>query len=527
MFSRSISIGAALAIAGSIALATPVLAQKYGGTLKIGMNGDVKSPNFAKHSGNSVVQYGGLVAESLVDYDKQCNMVPGLAHKWDISADTKAVTYHLRKGILFHNGRELTADVVKKNVEWRLNKKNKSRSRNRFRRSGIKSMTVVDKYTIRFNLKKPSVAFFNLMEQRKAHILDPDSLNSKPPHPIGTGPFKFVEWKPSQYMKMVRFDKYWKKDKKGNRLPYVDTVLVKPIKDATTRFLALKSGDIDWSYGIPFDQIPEIRKNKPDWIKPQIEAGARWIFMHVQQSKKQDGPLRNKKVRQAVAHAIDKKEILQGLTWGIASVENQIFPPGHKWYHKNIPDPYAKPNVKAAKKLLAEAGYKDGVTLSMLVRNQTDHVDFATLVQAQLKKAGIKVVFKVLDYAAHRKVIRNPKGWDLSVGHYSFQPDPHWRYRSLLSSKSRTNYGKWKNKEADKLWAKADTVADYKKRLAIYRKALLILNGDVGKIFIGHMPNAKASRKGLNNYVSNCQGDTRWASGGAAHAWFANGKDSK
>ncbi len=212
---------------------------------------------------------------------------------------------------------------------------------------------------------------------------------------------------------------------------------------------------------------------------------------------------------------------------GIASEENQIYQPGNKWYHKNIPDPYAKPNVKAAKKLLAEAGYKDGVTLSMLVRNQTDHVDFATLVQAQLKKAGIKVVFKVLDYAAHRKVIRNPKGWDLSVGHYSFQPDPHWRYRSLLSSKSRTNYGKWKNKEADKLWAKADTVADYKKRLAIYRKALLILNGDVGKIFIGHMPNAKASRKGLNNYVSNCQGDTRWASGGAAHAWFANGKDSK
>ena len=125
MISRSISIGAALAIAGSLAMAPPALAQKYGGTLKIGMNGDVKSPNFAKNSGNSVVQYGGLIAESLVDYDKQCNMVPGLAHKWEISPDAKAVTYHLRKGVLFHNGRELTADVVKKNVEWRLNKKNK------------------------------------------------------------------------------------------------------------------------------------------------------------------------------------------------------------------------------------------------------------------------------------------------------------------------------------------------------------------------------------------------------------------
>ena len=163
----------------------------------------------------------------------------------------------------------------------------------------------------------------------------------------------------------------------------------------------------------------------------------------------------------------------------------------------------------------------------MLVRNQTDHVDFATLVQAQLKKAGIKVVFKVLDYAAHRKVIRSPKGWDMSVGHYSFQPDPHWRYRSLLSSKSRTNYGKWKSKEADKIWKKAGAEPNFKKRKALYRKALLVLNEDVGKIFIGHMPNAKASRKGLKNLTANCQGDTRRASGGAPHAWFANGKDSK
>ena len=524
---KSISIAATLLIGVSLGTAGPALSQKYGGTLKIGMNGDVKSPNFAKHSGNSVVQYGGLVAESLLDYDRQCNMVPGLAHKWDIADDAKSVTFHLRKGVLFHSGKELTADIVKKNVEWRLDKKNKSRSRNRFRRSGVKSMTIIDKYTIKFNLKKPSVAFFNLMEQRKAHILDPDSLNSKPAHPIGTGPFKFVEWKPSQHMKMVRFDKYWKKDKKGNQLPYVDTVLVKPIKDATTRFLALKSGDIDWSYAIPFDQIPEIQKNKPEWIKPQIESGARWIFIHLQQGKKHNGPLRNKKVRQAIAQALDKKEILQGLTWGISTIENQIFPPGHRWYHKDIPDPYAKGNPAAAKKLLAEAGYPDGLTISMLVRNQTDHVDFATLVQAQLKKAGIKVVFKVLDYAAHRKVIRSPKGWDMSVGHYSFQPDPHWRYRSLLSSKSRTNYGKWKNKEADKIWKKAAAEGNFKNRKALYRKALLVLNEDVGKIFIGHMPNAKGSRKGLNNFIANCQGDTRWAYGGAAHAWFANGKDSK
>ena len=517
---------AAVAAAGSLVFGPPALSQKYGGTLTIGMDSDVKSAAFAKNAGNAVVQYGSLVAEGLVDYDEQCNLVPGLAAKWDISNDAKAVTFHLRKGVKFHNGREFTADDVKKNVEYRLDKKNKSRSRSRFRRSGIKSMTVLDKHTIRFDLKKPSVSFFNVMEARKGHIMAPESLKTKPPHPIGTGPFKFVEWKPGRYMKLARNDQYWKKDKNGNRLPYVDEVIVKPLGDATTRFLALKSGDIDWSYGVPFDQVPKIRKKTPDWMTPQIRQGARWIFMHLQQDKKHNGPLQHKKVRQALAHAIDKQEILDGLTWGISSVENQIYPKGHLWYFKDIPDPYAKPNVKKAKQLLAEAGYPNGVTLDMIVRNQTDHLNFATLVQAQVKKAGITVKFRVLDYAAHRKAVRRPK-WDINVGHYSFLPDPHWRYRTLLQSKSATNYGRFNNKKVDTLFKKAGGETDEKKRRAMYREALLLINEDVGKIFIGHMPIAKASRKGLKNFVSNCQGDTRWADGGAAHAWFANGKDSK
>jgi ABC-type transport system substrate-binding protein len=523
----SILVAGIAAAAAVVAIATPTLAQKYGGTLRIGMDSDVKGPAFAKHAGNATVQYGSLVAEGLVDYDEQCNLVPGLATSWDISDDAMSVTFHLRKGVKFHNGREMTAEDVKKNIEYRLDKKNKSRSRSRFRRSGLKSMAVLDKHTIRFDLKKPTVAFFNVMEARKGHILAPESLKSKPPHPIGTGPFKYVEWKPGQHMKLARHGQYWKKDKNGNRLPYVDAVIVKPIGDATTRLLALKANDIDWSYGIPFDQVSEIRKNKsPDWMTAQIRAGARWIFMQLQQSKKHNGPLQDIKIRQAVAYAIDKSEILDGLTWGISTVENQVYPKGHTWYFKDLPDPYAKANLKKAKKLLAEAGYPNGLNLSMIVRNQTDHLDFATLVQAQLKRAGIKVTFRVLDYAAHRKAARKPT-WDLNLGHYSFLPDPHWRYRTQLASKERTNYGKFNNKKVDKLFKDATGETDAKKRRAMYREAVTLINKDVGIIFFGHMPIAKASRKGLKNFVSNCQGDTRWSDGGAAHAWFANGKDSK
>jgi ABC-type transport system substrate-binding protein len=523
---RNIMIMAASAAAGVMTLSAPTLAQKYGGTLTIGMDSDVKSPAFAKTSGNATVQYGSLVAEGLVDYDEQCNLVPGLATKWVISDDAKAVTFYLRKGVKFHNGREFVADDVKKNIEYRLDKKNKSRSRSRFRRAGIKSMKVIDKYTIKFNLKKPTVSFFNVMEARKGHIIAPESLKSKPPKPIGTGPFKFVEWKPSQYMKLVKHTDYWKKDKNGNKLPYVDAVVIRPIKDATTRFLALKGGDIDWNYGIPFDQVAEIKKKAPSWLTAQVRPGARWLFMQFQQGKKHNGPLQDVRVRKAVAYAIDKQEIVDGLTWGIATVENQVYPKGHKWYFKGLPDPYAKPDVAKAKALLKEAGFANGLELSMIVRNQTDHLNFATLAQAQLKKAGIKVKFRVLDYAAHRKATRKRK-WDLNVGHYSFLPDPHWRYRTQLASKERTNYGKYSNKKVDKLFKAAAGETNAKKRRAMYLEAAKIINADVGVMFFGHIPIAKASRSGLKNFKTNCQGDTRWAYGGAAHAWFANGKDSK
>ena len=515
---------AALAGAGVFALTSPTLAQKYGGTLKIGMDSDVRSPDIARRAGNPTVQYGSLMGEGLIDYDEQCNIVPGLATHWDISDDAKTYTFHLRKGVKFHNGREMTADDVAANYAFRLDKKNKSRARSRFRRAGAKSWKVIDKHTIEFTLKKPSVAFHNVFDARKSHIVAPESFNSKPPHPIGTGPFKFVEWKPSQYMKMVRHDQYWKKDKNGNKLPYVDAVIVKPLKDATTRFLALKSGDIDWNYGLPFDQIPQIKKKTPDWMTPQIRRGSRWIFMQLQQKHK--GPLQDKRVRQAVAYALDKKEILDGLTWGLASPENQIYPPGQKWYFKNVPDPYAKGNVKKAKQLMAEAGYTDGIELTMIIRNQTFHLNFGTLVQAQLKKAGIKVKFRVLDYAAHRKAARK-KNWDLNLGNYSFLPDPDWRYRTQLESRASANFGSYKNKKVDKLFKKSRGETDPKKRRAMYREALQLINEDGVILFFGHLPLAKASRKGLKNFVTNCQGDTRWAYGGASHAWFENGKDSK
>jgi len=521
MISKLVLPTAAIAIASAIFLVPSVMAQNYGGTLKIGVDVDLKTANFAKTSGNSHAVYAPLVSEGLVNFDMKCNVVPALATHWDISKDAKTFTFHIRKGVKFHNGRELTAADVKKTISWHRKKKNRSKSRGRYKRGGVSSkrIKVLDRYTVQFKLKTPSVSLPVLFNSRKSQILAPESLTSKPPRPIGTGPFKFVEWKPRQYTKMVRNEHYWRKDKNGKKLPYVDKLIIKPIIDGSTRYLALKSGDIHWANSIPLDKIPNIKKNPPKWMTPGIKAGSRWWWFQMQQKHK--GPLRDKRVRMAIAHAFDKQAIMDGLTWGMASVENQVFPPGTNWYFKNLPDPYKKANVKKAKALLAEAGFAKGLTLNTIVRNRTEVLNFATLAQAQLKKVGINLKLRVMDYGAHRKTTKKKK-YDTNVGHYSFQPDPHWRYQTQFSTGARSNNPAYSNKEVDKLMKKAAGELDKKKRRAMYRKVVELINKDVVVLFFGHQPIAQASRKELKNFVTNCNGDTQWAYGGASNAWFVN-----
>ena len=229
---------AALLLAFGLAAPNDAAAQKYGGTLTLGMYADLHTPDLHRTVGNPTAQMGVLVAESLVDYDEKCDIAPGLASSWDITDGGKAYTFHLRKGVMFHNGKELTAEDVKKNYAHFLDKKTKSPRRGNF--NSIKGMEVVDKYTIKFTLAKPDNGFLVKFRPLVAFITHSDSFESKPPKPIGTGAFEFVEWQPKQHVKLKRFKNYWKKDAKGNQLPFVDEVVMRPILDDTVRYTSLR-----------------------------------------------------------------------------------------------------------------------------------------------------------------------------------------------------------------------------------------------------------------------------------------------
>ena len=489
-------------------------AQKYGGTFTLGMYADILTPDLHRTIGNPTAQMGMLVAESLIDWNEECDFVPSLAESWRLSPDASEYTFFLRKGVLFHNGRELTAEEVKKSYDHLIDEKTASPRRAEF--NNIKRIEAVDKYTVRFYLKGPDAGFLATLQPTNAFVTAPESFESKPPFPIGTGPFEFVEWKPRQYVKLKRFKNYWMKDKNGKQLPYVDEVILKPITDDTVRYTALRTGDVDWVWTLPFEQIPEIKRRSPAGIDASVRGGVRWIHIELNYSK---GPTKDLRVRQAIAHAIDKKAIMEGLTWGIAPPESQIFAPGSQWYVQGIKDPYQEPDLAKARQLLKEAGYEKGFQLNTIVRNETFIMNIATLAQANLKKVGIDLQLEILDRATH-EARQGKNQFEVNPSHLTFVPDPDGLYNIYFHSKSAMNFVRYDNPEYDKVVEEGRRTVDISRRKEVYRKALELLNKDIPHIFLGHYPIAQASRTYLIHMKSYARGDISWSDGGVSHAWI-------
>lgn len=495
-------------------LTGPSHAQKYGGTFTLGMYADILTPDLHRTIGNPTAQFGMLVAESLVNWNENCDFVPSLAESWKTSPDASEYTFSLRKGVLFHNGRELTAEEVKKSYDHLIDEKTASPRRAEF--SNIKRIEALDKYTVKFYLKGPDAGFLATLQPTNSFVTASESFESKPPFPIGTGPFEFVEWKPRQYVKLKRFKNYWGKDKNGKQLPYVDEVILRPITDDMVRYTSLRTGDVDWVWTLPFEQIPEIKKKPPAGVDASVRGGVRWIHVELNYNK---GPTKDLRVRQAIAHAIDKNAIMDGLTWGIAPPETQIFAPGSQWYVQGLKDPYREPDLAKARQLLKEAGYEKGLQLNAIVRNETFIMNLATLIQANLKKAGIDLKLEILDRATHEA--RQDKGqFEVNPSHLTFVPDPDGLYNVYFHSKSAMNFAGYNNSEYDKLVEDGRRTVEIAKRKEIYRKALELLNKDLPHIFIGHYPIAQASRSYLKNMKTNSRGDISWSDGGVSHAWI-------
>jgi len=323
---------------------------KRGGTLRMAIRKDMRLMNPLVGTQSTERRIRSLMFEPLLGIDLQGRIQPNLAESWKVSKDGKLYTFYLRKGVKFHNGQEMTAEDIKFAIDYTRNPKNGAYGYTNL--AVISRAVVADKYTLKLRLKVGSPAFLLSLTSIRAFSVIPkesleEGINKPVKLPPGTGPFRFVDWKPRQRIVLARFNDYW-----GHKA-LIDRLELRIIRDATVQFTALRAGDVDFVERTPYPWVQQILKGKVKGVNfaKSDFAGFRRLRFNVTAP-----PFDNHKLRLAVAYAIDKKEIIQAAYYGFGEVVDQKYPKNHARYFKGIKFPSY--DLDKAKAMLKEAGYK-------------------------------------------------------------------------------------------------------------------------------------------------------------------------
>ncbi|MBI2217920.1 MAG: ABC transporter substrate-binding protein [Candidatus Rokubacteria bacterium] len=480
-------------------------APKRGGTIRIGSFSNIDTLD--AHNTTSIVAcsihnniYNGLLKTVSPD-GKSVDFKPELAREWEIQGDRVHV-FRLHKGVTFHNGDPLTAADVKWNLE-RVKDKQQAPI-HAWKLELLEAIETPDSHTIKLHFSKPypflRVAFTG-STGRAATILSPRAVKEKGKaygrNPVGTGPFKFVEWKEGDSIVLERNAGYWETDASGGKLPYLDRVMIKFIIEPSTLVAALKTGEVDLINNVAPQFVGDLRKD------PRLTAlsavGGNWRVLHMNIAKE---PFNDKALRKAVTFAIDRKEILDRVEFGEGIVAHgPISPPMGAFY-----DPAFERgkngqyhDLEEARAWMKRAKY-DGRELLFLSINSGTAPRQAEVIQAHLAKIGVKVRIELADFPTFRRRWLQERQWDLVQIQWDADLDPDETLYPELHSGEAWNAGKWVNKDFDRAVELARAENDVKKRKKAYDDAVKAILEDAPVAVLLHVNEQKVFHKYVKGF---------------------------
>jgi peptide/nickel transport system substrate-binding protein len=398
-----------------------------GGDLRIALN--TQPPTLDPHMSTATATRDAArpIFETLVTLNSDYEVTPMLAESFEQSADGLVTTFYLRKGVKFHNGKEMKAeDVVASLVRWI---EIAGRARNAI---GDGVFEAVDDYTVRLTLSKPSVGALHVLGApgQFGGIMPKEVVENAPAEGvdqyIGTGPFKFVEWKQDQYIHYQRFEDYQSPEGEpnglaGKREALVDNLYIDIVTDGSTRVAGITTGQYDIGIAMPPDNFEQLESTPGVKNTVSLSSGAAFIF------NKKEGIMTDPKIRLALNAALDYEEIM------LAAFANPkfyrlspgiMFPEQKDWYTDAGKENYNPNNPELAKKLLKEAGY-NGEVLRFLATRDYDYIyNIAVVVQAQLERIGVKSKVEVVDWPTMLQHRTDPSKWDAFITGFSTVTDP-------------------------------------------------------------------------------------------------------
>lgn len=430
------------------------------------------------------------VGETLITINEKMEIVPQLADSWE-NIDEKTWKFHIRKGVKFHNGTELTPELVKASIDRvvQLNERGKPTLK-------LEKVEVDGEYVV-FTTEIPYGAFLPSISEPMYVILDTTADTSKfGEMPIGTGPYKVVDYKEKVSFDTEAHKEYW-----GVK-PGVDSMKIYVIADNNTRALALQSGDVDIIQHVRDGNIKLFEKN-PDYIV-ELEAGTRVdrVIMNVK------GILSNKNLRLAINSAVDYETAAKAI--GVNSLAAGSPFPSNTPYSQKITK--ASFNLDKSKKYLEAAGYEDtnndgivdknGKNLELnLYLTAKGNTALAELLQGQLSKAGIKININLVE---NLKEYETSGNFDLVLTNWQTVStgDSQWFLDQAFKSGAGTNYGKYNNKELDEIIDQLSVTFDTNKRIELTQKASQIVVDEGLGTYILSQSHVNAANKKVKNMIT-------------------------
>ena len=459
---KSVAAAAVLALASS----TAAMAARTDLVLGMPLEPPHLDPTAGAAAAIDEVLYAN-VFEGLTRIGPRGEVLPALAESWTVSDDGKVYTFKLRTGVKFHDGTDFSADDAKFSLDRA--RANDSTNAQKILFAAIDTVEVVDPATVKVTLKNPQGSFLYNMGWGDAVIVAPESADTNKEKPVGTGPFKFGNWAKGSSITLVKADGYW------GEPAALDKAEFRIVPDAAAAVPALLSGDVQAFPNIQLgDALPQIQSDPR--FKVVIGSTEGETILGINNKKP---PFDNLKVRQAIAHVIDRKAIIDGASGGLGTPIGSHFSPANEAY-VDLTGTYPYDPAKA-KELLKEAGLENGFKTTLKLPPVGYARDGGQIIASELRGIGIEAEIIPVEWADWLKQVFTEKDYDLSIVSHTEPND--------IDIYSRKDYYfNYDNPAFDKVIEELNLTSDEAKRKELYGQAQKILADDAVVGFLFELP---------------------------------------
>ena len=450
---------------------------KRGGTITVAMQNDWLTFDIALNSASASTHF--MVFDPLFFFERDdkgtWETKPGLVEKWDLG-DKEAV-FQLRKGVKFHDGSDWNAEVLAWNIDRFINE---PKSVAKGLMGGIdwkNPTTVVEPHTIKINLTGPTPTLLQQFRDPNTYPMSKAAFEKMGPeqagqNPVGTGPFKFSEWRKNDRVTVTRNENYWMKDAGGQQLPYLDGITYRLIIDDSVRMLEMKAGSIDFTELIQGKDVAEAKADpKLNYLEADWSGNAYRLIFNAQGGKFHN----NVKLRQAALYSINHEALAQALGGGIGIAEKYFPRPGSIGYDDSLPYYWYDP--EKAKALLAEAGFPNGIDVELLVIARAVDKLQGEMLKSMFDAVGIRTTVEALERVAmNQRLLTGGVEFDVTTTRgASNVGDPDLEYRDHFWSNGSFAKARLKDPEIDAAIEAASSTYDVAERAERYKKLQRLL----------------------------------------------------